>query len=239
MAPQIEIAEARPSDAQAISSLFALSWVSPFTQLQFGKVDPSQLATSILPRIAELLVKADSKFVIARRLETSEVIAVAQWTVPEGTETQKKIEESEEDRIERQHFEDEAYRCKLPDGSNKELIMAFTLGLRRLREETLQGREHFLLENLATHPDYRGRGLASQLIEWATLLADKQQVPVYLDTASDNPAARLYKRHAFEEQGRNTIADLTKYAPPEKLEQLGCDTQHTHVAFLRSPRTLQ
>jgi hypothetical protein len=62
---------------------------------------------------------------------------------------------------------------------------------------------------------------------------------VYLDTASNNPATRLYKRHAFEEQGRDTIEDLTKYVPPEKLEQLGCDTQHTHVAFLRFPRALQ
>lgn len=239
MASQIKIAEALPLDAQAISSLFALSWVSPFTQLQFGKIDPSRMATSISPRIAELLVKAGSKFMIARHLETGEVVAVAQWTTPQGTEMQKKNDEPEEDRIERQHFEDEAYRRKLPEDSNKELIMAFTLGLRHLREQTLQGREHFLLENLATHPDYRGRGLASQLIEWATLLADEQQVLVYLDTASDNPAARLYKRHAFEEQGRDTIEDLTKYAPPEKLEQLGCGTQHTHVAFLRFPRALQ
>jgi GNAT superfamily N-acetyltransferase len=184
MATKFEIAEALPSDAQAISSLFALSWVSPFTQLQFGKIDPNRMATSILPRIAELLVKAGSKFVIARNLETSEVVAVAQWTTPQGTEMQKKNEESKEDRFERQQFEDEAYRRRLPEGSNKELIMAFTLGLRHLREETLQGREHFLLENLATHPDYRGRGLASQLIEWATLLADKQQVLVYLDTAT-------------------------------------------------------
>ena len=239
MAAQFEIAEARPSDAQAISSLFAVSWVSPFTQLQFGKIDPSRMATSILPRIAELLVKADSKFVIARHLETGEVVAVAQWTTPQGTETHKKNGELEEDRIERQQFEDEAYKRKLPEGSNKELIMAFTLGLRHLREEILQRREHFLLNNLATHPDYRGRGLASQLIEWATLLADEHQVLVYLETASDNPAARLYKRHAFEEQGCYTIEDLTKYATPEELEQFGCDTQHTHVAFLRFPRALQ
>ncbi|KAF3006853.1 hypothetical protein E8E13_010788 [Curvularia kusanoi] len=236
MAAQFEIAEARPPDAEAIASLFALSWVSPFSQLLFGKIDPDQLTASMAPRIAEQLVKADSKYMVARHLETDTVAAVAHWVIPASPESQE-IVESEEDREERQQFEDEAYRRSLPDGSNKDLLMAFTLGLRRLREETLQGRKHFLLENLATRPDYRGKGLASRLIEWASALADEQQVLVYLDTASDNPAARLYKRLAFEERGRNTIQDLSKYASTDRLEELGCGTKHTHVAFLRLPKS--
>lgn len=236
MATNFEIAEARPVDTEAIASLFALSWVSPFTRLQFGQIEPAQLAATMMPRIAAQLLKESSRFVAARSRETGKVAAVAQWTIPVDTEATLANEESEEDREERQQFEDEAYRHNLPESSNKDLIMTFTLGLRQLREETLQGRKHLLLENLATHPDHRGKGLASQLVEWVFPLADEQQVLVYLDTASDNPAARLYKKLGFEEQGRNTIEDLGRFAPADTIQRLGCDTDHTHVAFLRFPQ---
>ncbi|KAH6632985.1 hypothetical protein C7974DRAFT_452112 [Boeremia exigua] len=233
MAAHFEIAEAKPVDAEAIASLFALSWVSPFTRLQFGEIDPTELATSMAPRIAEQIVRVSSKFIVARHVETGNIAAIAQWTTPVETDSKQELEE---DRDERQQFEDEAYRRGLPESSNKDLVMAFTLGLRQLREDTLQGRKHYLLENLATHPDYRGKGLASQLVEWASSLADEQQVLVYLDTASDNPAGRLYKKLGFEEQGRNTISDLTNYAATDTLKRLGCGSEHTHVAFLRFPR---
>lgn len=239
MDTQFEVSTATLADAEAFASLFVLSWVSPFTRLQFGHIDPAVLAASMAPRITEQIVKVNSKFVIARDVGTGKVAAVAQWTMPRDAETIVLKHESEEDREERQLFEDEAYMRSLPQTSNKNLIMAFTLGLRQLREETLQGRTHFLLENLATHPDYRGKGLASKLVEWASLLADDQQVLVYLDTASDNPAARLYKKLGFVEQGRNTIDDLTEYASIEDIEKLGCDTRHTHVAFLRFPQSHQ
>ena len=237
MATEFDITEARSADAAAIASLFALSWVSPFTRLQFGRVDSDELTASMVPRIIQRMVKANSKFVVARHLDSGKVAAVAQWTTPVEDEQKSVNVESTEEREERQQFEDEAYRRSLPETSNKGLIMAFTVGLRQLRKETLQGRKHFLLENLATHPDYRGKGLASRLIQRTSDLADEQQVLVYLDTASDNPAARLYHRLGFEEQGRNTIKDLTKYASLQTIQGLHCDTEHTHVAFLRFPQT--
>ena len=79
-------------------------------------------------------------------------------------------------------------------------------------------------------------GLAGRLAGWASSLADELQVLVYLDTASDNPAARLYRRLGFEEQGRNTIEDLGKYASIAEIRKLSCDIRHTHVAFLRFPQ---
>jgi ribosomal protein S18 acetylase RimI-like enzyme len=238
MAPEFNIEEAKSADAAAIASLLALSWVSPFTHLQFGQVDSDELAASMVPRIADQMVKANSKFIVARHQESNKVAAVAQWTVPVEEESGTEDVESTEDRDERQQFEDEAFRRSLPEKSNKGLIVEFTVGLRQLRKQTLQGRKHFLLENLATHPNHRGKGLASQLVEWAFILADEQQVLVYLDTASDNPAARLYKKLGFEEQGRNTIEDLRKYAPAKTIQRLGCNTEHTHVAFLRFPKAL-
>ncbi|KAF3038385.1 hypothetical protein E8E11_001978 [Didymella keratinophila] len=235
MATKFDITEARPADAEAIASLFALSWVSPFTRLQWGQIEPS----AMVPRISERMVKVGPKFIVARRPGASEVVAVAQWTIPAMQGAFNENAEPEEDRKERQQFEDEVYKRNLPENSNKDLVMAFTLGLRQLREETLQGRPHFLLENLATHPDHRGKGLASQLVEWAFPLADEQQVLVYLDTASGSPAERLYKKLGFEEQGQNTIKDLSRFASLDTLRELDCETDHTHVAYLRFPAPLR
>lgn len=239
MSANFEISEARTADTEAIASLFALSWVSPFTCLQFGQIEPAQLAAMMVPHISARMAKKASKFVLARYQGNGEVVAVAQWTIPVVAEGTIAKGESIEDHEEQQQFEDEAYRRNLPATSNKDLIMAFTLGLRRLRNETLRGRRHFLLENLATHPDHRGKGLASQLVEWSFTLADEQQVLVYLDTANDNPAARLYRKLGFEEYGQNTIEDLSRFTSSETLRQFGCDNEHTHVAFLRFPRAFK
>lgn len=226
MSSAFTLSEATSADAHAIASLFSLSWTSPFTQLQFGHVDPPTLADAMAPRIEQHMAKGNVRFVIMRHPETSEVVAVAQWALPLEDDVERK-KESPEQRAEREAFEDESYRNRLPENSNKELIMDFTIGLRRLREDVLKGRKHYLLENLATHPDHRGKGLASRLIEWIFPQADAQDVVVYLDTASDNSAMRLYKRLGFEEKGSRTIEDLGKY---------GGHGSETHVALLRYPK---
>jgi GNAT superfamily N-acetyltransferase len=39
------------------------------------------------------------------------------------------------------------------------------------------------LEILATHPDFRRKGLASRLMEWGTQKADEKGVEMYLDSS--------------------------------------------------------
>jgi ribosomal protein S18 acetylase RimI-like enzyme len=228
------ISEVRPSDAAAIASLFALSWTSPFSQLQFGKAKPQTLAVAMTPRIAQQITEPNSLFMIARQNGTDEVLSVAQWTVP--ADGPQQAQESPEDREERQQFKDEVYYNSLPETSCKDLIMEFTVGLRNLRESVLRGRKHFLLENLATHPDSRGKGLAGQLIKSVLQQADEQNVLVYLDTASDNKAMGLYKKLGFEEEGRHTIVDLSRFVGKGELENIGAENEHTHVAFVRYPQ---
>ncbi|ORX97101.1 acyl-CoA N-acyltransferase [Clohesyomyces aquaticus] len=229
MTSEYSIAEAAPSDADAIATLFSQTWTSPFTILQFGQMNPSSLAEAMAPRILEQMSKPHSKFLVARKSNNGQVIAVAQWSVPVNNGDGGTADnETPEQRDDRQRFEDETYRNKLPENSNKDLIMEFTAGLRQLRHQVLGRKKHYLLENLATHPDHRGRGLASQLIEWVFPHADKNRFLVYLDTASDNPAMRLYKRLGFVEKGSHTIDDLSRF---------GGEGSHTHVALIRDPKT--
>ncbi|KAF1952570.1 hypothetical protein CC80DRAFT_527831 [Byssothecium circinans] len=213
---------ATPPSAPAIAAVLAQSWTSPFTHLQFGRIDALSLAAAMTPRIESKLETSTTSRTV------SKIVAVAQWTLP-AREPARDDQETPEEREERQRLEDEMYRNSLPEGSNKDLVMEFTLGLRELRAETLKGRPHYLLENIATLPGFRGKGLASRLLEWAFPLADEEGVLVYLDTAEDNPAMRLYKRLGFEERGRHSI---------ENLERFWGKGVHTHVALVREPKRM-
>jgi ribosomal protein S18 acetylase RimI-like enzyme len=238
MALNYTFSEARDSDAGAIASLFAESWTSPFVQLQFGPVDTRTLAASLTPPIVQQIANTDMLFIVARESGTEDLASVAQWTIPiEASETA--MHESEEDREEHQKFEDELYYNYLSENCNKDLIMEFTIGLRSLRERLLGGRRHFLLENLATHPHHRGKGLASRMIESVLQQADEQNVLVYLETASDNKAMQLYKKLGFQEEGSSTIKDLSHFVGKEELDRVGAENEHTHVAFIRYPGCLR
>ena len=235
MTPTHIFSKALPSDAGAIAAILALSWTSPFSQLQFGYMDPHALAAAITPRIAQQIADTSMLFHVARRRETQDVVSMAQWTVPSDAPDAAMEEESAGQREERQEFEDEVYYNSLPEDCNKPLVMEFTVGLRSLRDRVLCGRKHFLLENLATHPDHRGQGLARRLIERVLSQADEQNVLVYLDTASDNSAVRLYEWLGFEKQGSQTIRNLSRFVEEAELERSRVSNDHTHVAFVRYP----
>jgi ribosomal protein S18 acetylase RimI-like enzyme len=227
--------KAEPADAATIASLFALSWISPFSKLQFGHIEPAALIASMAPRIAQLIGKQNTLFIVIRNPYTHDVAAVAQWSLPTDDDELIAAEETKEEQDERQAFEDEAYMNNLPKNSNRDLIMKFTIGLRELRQKVLRGRRHYLLENLATHPDYRGMGLASRLVEYIFSYADAESALVYLDTASDNPARRLYERLGFKEEGRHTVENVRGLVTQTDYEEYGNLVEHIHVAFLRYP----
>jgi ribosomal protein S18 acetylase RimI-like enzyme len=229
-----DILDATEADAAIIAELFTQSWTSTFSKLQFGHVDPPILAAAIASRIAEQINTSSSHFLVARHRDTHRIAAVAQWAI-DINDREKDMPETQQDSDERQRFDNELLCGRLPESSNRALIMEFTIGMRGLRQHVLQGRKHFLLENLATHPAYRGLGVASQLVEWAFPLADRHNCLVYLETASDNPAMRLYKRLGFEEQGHYTIEDLSRFVDTADLEASGSESFHTHVAFVRHP----
>jgi ribosomal protein S18 acetylase RimI-like enzyme len=229
------VSQAVEADAPGMASLFVSAWVSPFSQLQLGDIDPNESATAMATRIRKVLKEQqDSVYTVIRNPDTKEVVAVAGWTLP--TDEEAEDQESPEDREERQMFETELYLKSMPEPSNTNLIREFMTGLRRLKTQILQGSKHYYLNNLATHPDYRGRGLASYLIENMVHRADADNTLMYLETSKDNPAVRLYKRFGFEEQGKWVVEDLSKYASKEEIERCGGITSHTHVAYSRKPR---
>ena len=53
------------------------------------------------------------------------------------------------------------------------------------------------LEIVATHPDYQGKGIGTQLIRWGLEQADTQGVEAYLEASPD--AVALYRKLGFTE----------------------------------------
>ena len=245
MPPSYAISNALPSDASAISSLFALSWQSPFSRLQFGNVESHDLANAMTPRIAQQIAEGRMLFIIAREEESEDVVSVAQWSVPPPPSKGEKLEsknkgKSEEtgqekkERKEREAFDEEIYLNSLPASCNTTLIAEFTTCLRVLRERILQGAPHFLLENLATHPGHRGQGLAARLIRHVLDMADQRGVVVYLETGEENKARELYGRLGFEEKGREEI-ELNNFMSREERERMNVGDLHKVIAYVRVP----
>jgi hypothetical protein len=143
MSNEYPISKASLSDAAAIASLFSLSWTSPFSKLTSGNVEPTALAESMAPRISEHMRKESIVFIVARDPETQNVVSVAQWKLPSTVQDEEEHrEETTEEKEERQQFEDENHRRRLPETSNKDLIMDFMAGVRNLQEQLLPDAEY-------------------------------------------------------------------------------------------------
>lgn len=72
------------------------------------------------------------------------------------------------------------------------------------------------INNLAVHPGYRGRGVASQLLDEMLIRAYAKEVTVgYLEVrASNEAAAELYKAYGFAAIGRAAITTSTRGKMP-------------------------
>lgn len=73
--------------------------------------------------------------------------------------------------------------------------------------------------SLAVDPEFKGKGIASKLVEWGTDKADADGLPAYLE--SSPAAAGVYERLGFKVQKRLNI--------------LKNDENHSMPVMLRAP----
>jgi len=78
-------------------------------------------------------------------------------------------------------------------------VAAYRKGISRAQEEYFDqtyGTNQLSLAQLATHPDYFGRGAATMLLEWGVALGKKERWPI---TVFAGPMAyNLYRRFGFK-----------------------------------------
>ena len=71
---------------------------------------------------------------------------------------------------------------------------------RSFKEHGLPPRYWYLFF-IGTHPDHRRKGLSSALLKHFQERATKENVPLWLESTSEN-SMRLYARHGFKEQAK-------------------------------------
>jgi GNAT superfamily N-acetyltransferase len=74
----------------------------------------------------------------------------------------------------------------------------------------------YLAANIATHPDYRGRGIAYRLTQTAIEHVRRQKASaIWLQVRDDNPTAhRLYLTLGFKERAHRTTWEVSEPPPP-------------------------
>ena len=117
--------------------------------------------------------------------------AAAVWIPPNGTE----LTEDEEERLE--PLLDQLVGPRAPD------VMKL---VERFEASHPRERPHYYLGLLATHPDYRGRGLGMGLLAENLASMDAEGVPTYLESTNPENNPR-YERLGFRQVGEFTTPD--------------------------------
>ncbi|MEJ5997539.1 ribosomal protein S18-alanine N-acetyltransferase [Corynebacterium sp. H130] len=60
----------------------------------------------------------------------------------------------------------------------------------------------FEIHTIGVDPSFQGRGIASQLMDQLTAIADDYNGPIFLEVRTDNiPAIKMYEKYGFEQLG--------------------------------------
>ncbi|KAH7025061.1 acyl-CoA N-acyltransferase [Microdochium trichocladiopsis] len=211
----IELAAA--DDAEGIARVMLNTTESEFSRLQRGTMGDEDSQARMATRLQSVIASPEQHVVVARVQETGEIASAAVWAikeeeaVPSADERARKIEER------RQAFDPRM---------NVEYIVELMQKLGDLEHSLVQGRKHWLLDNLATLPEHRRQGLAGKLVEWPLEMADREGILCFLTTADGGGGESLYKKYGFERVGAAEF-DLAKY---------GGSGPHTHIAMLREAK---
>ncbi|OAA65555.1 Acyl-CoA N-acyltransferase [Niveomyces insectorum RCEF 264] len=113
----------------------------------------------------------------------------------------------------------------LPDGVDRDAYKYAGEVVDKAKKELLGMEEQrvWYLASLAVDPDYKGKGIASKLVQWGVRKAEEAGLPAYLE--SSPAAVGVYRRQGFKELG--------------KLSIIKNDESHFVMAMLRTPGSVE
>ncbi|KAK6517673.1 hypothetical protein TWF506_004855 [Arthrobotrys conoides] len=99
---------------------------------------------------------------------TKQIVAFSRWQLPN------------------QHGAQNTYLPDFPPEWDAGLTEALWGGVSKTRAEVMGNRPHWMGEFLAIHPEYKGQGLGSMLVDWGCKQADAAGLEIYGDATVDN-----------------------------------------------------
>ncbi|KAK1705936.1 acyl-CoA N-acyltransferase [Colletotrichum acutatum] len=97
----------------------------------------------------------------------------------------------------------------------------------------LEGTKYMVLQALATHPEYQGRGIGTRLLQHGLEKIDSQSLACWIHASPSS--YRLYEKAGFQEVGKSEY-DLAEWAPVGTGGEVGWGT-YTFRYMLRSAKS--
>lgn len=111
----------------------------------------------------------------------------------------------------------EQYRASFPDASFAIVEVDGVLGGRLYVD---RGSDEYRVIDISLLPEYRGRGVGTELMRGILDEAQRISTPVRLHVEHANPARRLYERLGFVESSATDTGSFMEWTPPARGGQL-------------------
>lgn len=168
------------SNAESVAPLFMKSFHA-YEYFQRMMPDTPQAAKAWAEATQHAIDDPNTICLVVTDTSTGAIVAHGRWVRPKA-EGEKDQPGNEEDRWGDSFME--ACDSKMAE----DLFGAF----HKNREQFMGEEKHWYMELLLTHPDYQGKGCGSMILRHGLELADRDQLPCYIDSSPMGKA--LYEK---------------------------------------------
>jgi len=138
-------------------------------------------------RFASFLSKPEYHVQKLVESSTGKMVAWSRWVYPH-TLTKEEQEKRQLQKAQDEKDIKEGRKMEFPHGANHELFRTMFEGLGAMKEKYVKSDEMYVVEFLATDPDYQRRGLGSMLLKHDLAIADAENKRSYIEaTAPGHP----------------------------------------------------
>ncbi|KAL8651081.1 MAG: hypothetical protein Q9210_003462 [Variospora velana] len=217
-----QIAEVQEADLPELARLHIMAYSADPQSLMWHAFPLSDAAIMYTWYLDQLATRFHADFVTFHKvIDTSKsiIVSFASWELPHPSDPEKESTSS---------VGVDMSESFCPRGSNIELVRDFYKKRNSLKARHMDERQDYYLRGLVTHQDYRGQGLASQLLRFGLARIDKEGRRCYVEAT---PAGlSIYRRLGWKDVDE-IVTDYGKYGVSSLY------TEHTSTCMIREAAT--
>ncbi|OJJ68860.1 hypothetical protein ASPBRDRAFT_46140 [Aspergillus brasiliensis CBS 101740] len=184
-----------PSDAHALVTLYLQCFNTPTDQRLWPNTP--EIHALWVASFTRKLTEGVNKYHILKVIDTennNELAGFLEWILPappvNDNEKKDKEEEGKDDEFE------ELVATYPSNVGDLDFLKEVLEQMKTVTGGIMGERRFYFLNIICTHPEYRRRGVASEMIKWGTDRADEEGLETFVISA---PMARpVYQKHGFE-----------------------------------------
>ncbi|KAH8882019.1 hypothetical protein GQ53DRAFT_812386 [Thozetella sp. PMI_491] len=213
------VENAQPEDIDELAKAIISGLPPQLLKIQGADKNAEKLVAAVSRGLESSIANPNHLVIVAREQGTGTAVSLADWVLPAEDMKVPKTEEEMKEEIEKR-------RKALPPGRNEAFMVDNLTQMLTMTRIALNGRRCYHLASLVTLEAYRGKGLATKLVQWPLKQADNEGEIAFLTTDDIGPARKIYERAGFLVAGEINL-DFEKYGSSGSLKRVG---------MLREPR---